>query len=103
MGTDRRRDNKNFKPRDGKQGNGGKKIDLKSLRKEGGNKHPQGNKQKQHGGHKKPFKKHGDKKRHGQKKPEQSKEALDREMENYWLKAGQKDIGKISPPANFVQ
>lgn len=98
------RDNKNFKPRDNKQGNGGKKIDLAHLRKDGGKKEG-GHRERRNsndGGDKKHFKKrdHGDKKKSGdkkkhEKKPDQSKEELDREMENYWLKAGHKEIGKL--------
>lgn len=72
------------------QGGAGKIIDLAELRKEAPNKSF---------GDKKPFKKN-DFKQKGKnpqfdKKP-QSKEQLDRELESYWLKSGDKSLGKFS-------
>lgn len=65
----------NFKHKDSR----GKQINLKALRKEGEQK--KGFK-KLHKGAKPPHKK------------ESSKEDLDREMETYWMKGGNKDLSK---------
>ena len=57
---------------------------------------------------KKPFKKGGrpddrNKLRRDDKKdPQAAKDQLDREMENYWLKTGNKDLGKTLQIFNFI-
>jgi hypothetical protein len=79
-------------------GNGQKQINLKALRQED-NRKPHQQKGGDRHAAKKQFKKGGKPQPHGQKKEgPASKEDLDREMENYWVKSGNTELGKISHP-----
>ena len=77
----------NVQPAKTQQGAPVKKIDLAALRKEGSRKPNQGSR--------KPFKKNF---RKGGQKPQSKKprtmDELDRELENYHLKGGNKEVGK---------
>ena len=80
-------------------GNGQKQINLKALRQDD-NRKPNQQKGGDRHAAKKQFKKGGKPSQpQGHKKEgPASKEDLDREMENYWVKSGNTELGKISHP-----
>ena len=79
---------------------GNKQIDLKNLRKEDARKHQH---RKSAGGKpdRRPFKK-GGKPQNKKKEGPASKEDLDREMENYWIKSGNTELGKSLVFSNSI-